>query len=130
MAGPFIFINTYKLKPGKTAEYEEAFREVVEIVEAKEPKMLYFAHHLSEDGREATTLQVHADAENMAFHMELVADQISLAMEQYLDPSTMAIRIYGTSPDALIEQMRQVAGTGVSVSIAQPVVGFNRFTEV
>lgn len=47
-----------------------------DIVEAKEPKMLYFAHHVSEDGREATTVQVHADANNMSVHMELVADQI------------------------------------------------------
>jgi quinol monooxygenase YgiN len=130
MAEPFIFINSYKLKPGKAQEYTEAFQEVVDIVEAKEPEMLYFAHHVSEDGAEATTVQVHADANNMAFHMELVAAQIRRAMEQYLDPSSMTIRIYGTPPDALIDQMRQVAGTGVSVNIAKPVVGFNRFREV
>lgn len=130
MAEPFIFINSYRLLPGKSDEYKEAFQEVVDIVEAKEPRMLYFAHHVSEDGSEATTVQVHADASNMAFHMELVADQIRRSMDQYLDASSMTIRIYGTPPDELIDQMRQVAGTGVSVNVAKPVVAFNRFRDV
>lgn len=126
MAEPFIFINTYTIKPGKEEEYLQRFQEVVDIVRAQEPKMLYFAEHVSEDGSEATTVQVHADADNMALHMQLVEDRIRAA-GKYLDWDSMAIRIYGSPGDALLEQMRQLAGSGVSVTVSPAVAGFNRF---
>lgn len=128
MSEPFIFINTYRMKPGKEEAYRQAFQRVADKVKAGEPKMLYFAEHVSEDGSEAATVQVHADADNMAFHMQLINDQIRAAGE-YLDWSSMSIRIYGSPGDALLEQMRQLAGSGVSVTVSPPVVGFNRFAE-
>ncbi|MEX0698847.1 MAG: antibiotic biosynthesis monooxygenase [Acidimicrobiia bacterium] len=126
MAEPFIFINTYRIKPGKEAEYRKGFEEVVDIVRAEEPKMLYFAEHISEDGSETTTVQVHADAENMAHHMQLVGERIQEAMP-LLDASSMSIRIYGSAPDPFVAQMRELAGSGVSVTVSPAAVGFNRF---
>ena len=76
MAEPFIFINTYTIKPGKEEAYTTAHQKVADLVEAKEPKMLYFALHTSEDGSEATTVQVHADAENFGYHMSVVEDHV------------------------------------------------------
>ncbi|MDP8975651.1 MAG: antibiotic biosynthesis monooxygenase [Actinomycetota bacterium] len=128
MAEPFIFINTYRIKPGQEEAYLEKFREVMDIVRDKEPKMLYFAEHISEDGSEATTVQVHANAENMAFHMQLIEDRIRAA-GRYLDVDSYAIRIYGTPTPELLEQMRQLAGSGVSVTVSRPVAGFDRFPE-
>jgi quinol monooxygenase YgiN len=126
MADPFIFINTYAIRPGKEDEYRKRFQEVADIVEAEEPRMLYFAHHESEDGATGTTVQVHSDPENMAFHMELVAEHIKEAAE-YLDFSSMNIRIYGSPSEAVFDQMQQLAGSGVSVSVNRAVVAFDRF---
>lgn len=128
MAEPFIFINTYRIKEGQEDAYLEKFREVVDIVRAEEPKMLYFAEHLSEDGSESSVVQVHADAENMAFHMQLVQDRIRAA-GRYLDVDSYSIRIYGNPTPDLLEQMRQLAGSGVSVTVNRPVAGFDRFPE-
>lgn len=125
MAEPLIFINTYRVTPGKEEAYLEAFQEVADIVEAGEPKMLYLAEHVSEDGATATTVQVHADADNLLFHMELVGQHIQRAAE-YIDWSSMSIDLYGTPSAALLEQMRQVAGTGVSVTVNPPAVSFSR----
>lgn len=126
MAEPFIFINSYTVKPGKEEEYREAFQRVADIVEAQEPKMLYFAEHVSEDGSETTTVQVHSDVDNMAYHMQLVEDHIRQAAE-YLDWSSISIRIYGSPNEAVLEQMRQIAGSGVSVTVSPAAVGFDRF---
>ena len=128
MAEPFIFINSYTIKPGKKDEYRKRFQEVADLVEAEEPRMLYFGHHESEDGAEATTVQVHSDPDNMAFHMQLVGEHIKEAAE-YLDFSSMTIRIYGTPSDAVLDQMRQIAGAGVSVTVSRPVVAFDRFDQ-
>ena len=126
MGEPFIFINSYTIKPGKREEYRKRFQGVLDIVEAEEPRMLYFGHHESDDGAQATTVQVHSDADNMAFHMQLVGEHIREAAE-YLDFASMTIRIYGTPSDAVLEQMRQIAGAGVSVTVSPPVVAFDRF---
>ena len=130
MAEPFIFINTYRIRPDKAEAYREKFREVAEVVEAKEPRMLYFAAHESEDGTEASTVQVHADPDNLLFHMQLVQDYIREAMVEYLDPSSpVSIRIYGTPSDAILNGIRQLAGPGVSVTVSPAVVAFDRFPD-
>jgi len=126
MAEPFIFINTYTIKPGKEEAYKTAHQKVADLVEAKEPKMLYFALHTSEDGSEATTVQVHADAENFGYHMSVVEDHVRAAHE-YLDSSNTAIRIFGSPTAEILDQMRQLAGSGVSVTVNPPTLGFNRF---
>jgi Antibiotic biosynthesis monooxygenase len=126
MAEPFIFINTYTIKPGKEEAYKTAHRKVADLVQAKEPKMLYFALHTSEDGSQATTVQVHADAENFGYHMSLVEDHVRAAHD-YLDDSNTAIRIFGSPTAEILDQMRQLAGSGVSVTVSPPTLGFNRF---
>lgn len=125
MAQPFILISSSAIKPGKADEYLDRFREVAELVEAKEPRMLYFACHLSDDRTRESTVQIHADADNMGFHMELVADHIRTAAE-YLDWTSMSIQIYGSPSDAVLEQMRQIAGSGVTVTISPAAVAFDR----
>lgn len=125
MAEPFVFISSYAIKPGQQEEYLKRFQEVADLVEANEPKMLYFAEHLSEDGAESATVQVHADADNMVTHMQLVGDHIRDAA-QYLDFSTMSIRIYGAPTEAVLEQMRQLAGSGVSVTVSPAAISVNR----
>lgn len=125
MAEPFIFINTYKFKPGKEEEYRAAFEEVADIVEAQEPKMLYFAEHVSEDGSQATTVQVHSDPDNMEHHMRLVDKHIREASE-YLDWSSMSIQILGSPSEAVLEQMRELAGAGVSVTVSPAKITVNR----
>lgn len=127
MAEPFIFINTYALKPGKEEEYRKSFQEVAQLVEAEEPQMLYFACHVGESGKEVTTVQVHADADNMIHHMKVASEHIDHAMRELVDPSGMRIQVYGTPSDALVDQLRQVAGSGVSVSVSPATVAFNRF---
>jgi hypothetical protein len=126
VAEPFIFINSYRVPHEKQEEYRKKFQEVSDLVKAKEPKMLYFGEHVSEDGSQFTTVQFHADAENMGFHMGLVADHIQEVME-YLDPSFMSIRIFGSPTEAVLDQMRAMAGSGVSVTVSPAVVSFNRF---
>jgi hypothetical protein len=128
MAEPFIFINNYTINPGKEEAYKTAHQKVADLVEAKEPKMLYYALHPSEDSSEATTVQVHADAENFGYHMSVVEDHIRAAYE-YVDYANAAVRIFGSPTAAILDQMRQLAGSGVSVTVSPATLGFNRFED-
>ena len=129
MSSPFIFINTYSIRPGKAERYRELCDEVTELVDANEPNMLSFACGISDDGANASTVQVHADLSNMAFHMEVAGPLIGQAMQECLDPSGMTIDIYGRAPDPLLEQLRAVAGTGVSINVHEPGPAVNRLTQ-
>jgi hypothetical protein len=123
---PLIFINHYTLMDGKFEDYEKMVQESVDFVEGKEPDMLHFASYANEDRTEATTFQVHRNAENMAYHMELMASRVQDASEIW-DFSTMRMEIYGTPTEAILERLSQLAGTGLTVTIEGPVTGFNRF---
>jgi len=128
MAEPFIFINTYAIQPGKLDAYKQRFQRTAKVVEDNEPRMLYFACHVSEGGAEATTVQIHVDADNMALHMQLVGEHIEAARE-FVDFSSMSIRIYGSPTDALLDQMRELSGAGVDVTVSRPAIAFDRFPE-
>ena len=125
MNEPFIFINSYAIKPGRADDYEKACRTVVELAEAEEPRLLHFGIYINSDGTEGTTVQVHPDADSMGFHMQLVAEHINAARE-YLDFTTMRVQVYGILNEPVLEQMRQLAGSGVPVTITAQSSGFNR----
>jgi hypothetical protein len=129
VAEPFIFINTYRIKEGKLDAFRANFRSVVEVAQANEPRLLHFATYFSDDGAEATTVQVHPDAEHMGHHMQVVAQHIEDSHE-YLDFSQMSIQIYGTPNQAILEQMQHLAGSGVPISIKRESIGFNRLPEL
>lgn len=124
MSAPFILINEYTIEPGKTDEFLARFRKIADTAEAHEPELLYFAEHISEDGTQGSTVQIHADAQNMERHMELVGEQIR-DIVAYLD--SQVVRIYGTPTPAVLEQLRVIAGD--RVTIKPLAVGFDRFLD-
>jgi hypothetical protein len=56
----------------------------------------------------------------------LVEDHIRAAHE-YVDYATAAIRIFGSPTAEILDQMRQLAASGVSVTVSPATLGFNRF---
>lgn len=116
MAEPFIFINTYAIQDGRLDDYKEACEKVIELVEKEEPRVLYLAFYINEEGTEATTFQIHPDAESMDLHMKLAAEAIQASVE-FVDFSTMSIQVYGAPSESVMENMRQAAGSGVPVSL-------------
>lgn len=129
MSEPFIFINTYGIKEGMTDVFREQAQEVVDLVRAEEPQMLFFGFFINEEGTEATTLQVHPDADSMLFHMEVAKQHIEESVD-FLDFSNMSVGVYGTPNQAVLETMRQLSGTGVPIAIKTPWSTVNRLQPV
>ncbi|HEX2028923.1 MAG TPA: hypothetical protein VHF25_13085 [Nitriliruptorales bacterium] len=129
MGEPFIFINTYAIEPDRRDEYLERFRRTAQMVQANNPRVLYFACHLSEDGSRASTVQVHADADSMALHMQQAARHIEAARE-ILDFSTMSMQILGSPTEAVLEGIRRTSAPGATVTVMPAAVAFDRFPEV
>lgn len=127
MDAPFIFINTYQIKEGQLAAFKTGFRKVLDLVEAQQPRVLYFASYLNDEGTEATVLQIHPDAESFENHMALAAGHIRGSVDA-VEWSSMHIQLLGKPNETVLENMRGVAGSGGRVTIKQPDDGVDRLS--
>ena len=125
MTEPLVMINDYRINPEQTDAFLARYAELVQVVEAEEPKMLYFAEHLAPDRAEGSTVQVHAEAANMEHHFALVGDRIA-ELVGYLD--LHAIRVYGTPTEPVLEQLQAIAGDALVVKPLE--LGFDRLPRV
>jgi len=116
MSGPFIFIATNRLKPGKLDDERARVPGFVDFVEANEPRLIAFNEYANEEGAEVAVVQIHADADSMSFHMEVVAERAAAAYAETVDATT-GIQVFGTPSDAVVEMLRRQAGAGVPMSV-------------
>jgi quinol monooxygenase YgiN len=125
MTAPFIFVATYRIKEGKLEDYEKLWRGLVEFVQANEPRLLAFNTYVDEDGTEATTIQVHPDADSMEFHMKVAGARI---LEGYpLLETVESINVFGTPTEGFLAMTTQMAGPGVAVNVKpRHLGGFTR----
>jgi len=116
MSGPFIFIATNRLKPGKLDHERARVPDLVDFIEANEPRLIAFNEYANEEGTEVAVVQVHPDADSMAFHMEVIADRAAAAYAETVDATT-SIQVFGTPSDVVVEMLRRQAGAGVPLSV-------------
>jgi hypothetical protein len=116
VSGPFIFIATNKLKPGKLENERARVQELSDFIAANEPRLLAFNEYADESGTEVGVVQVHPDAESMQFHMNVVRDRAASAYAETLDATT-AVQVFGPPDDTILQMLRQQAGGGVDVSV-------------
>jgi hypothetical protein len=126
VTGPFIFIATNQVRPGKLADERKRVPGLVDFVEANEPRLLAFNEYANEDGTEVAVVQVHADADSMAFHMGLIAERAATAYAETVEATT-GIQVFGIPSDAVLEMLERQAGAGVPLAIkGHHLGGFTR----
>jgi hypothetical protein len=116
VTGPFIFIATNRLKPGKLEAEQNRVPRLVDFIQTNEPRLIAFNEYVSEDGAEVAVVQVHPDADSMAFHMEVIAERAASAYADTIDATT-SIQVFGTPSDTVVEMLRRQAGAGVPLSV-------------
>jgi hypothetical protein len=128
MSGPFIFIATNKLKPGKLEDERRRAIELSDFIAANEPRLLAFNEYADESGTEVDVVQVHPDAESMQFHIGVVREQAARAYAETLEATT-AIQVFGRPDEAILQMLRQQAGTGVELRVKPDrLAGFTRLS--
>ena len=128
MGEPFIFIGTHRLQEGKLPDFEKVFGELVEVVEANEPRIIAFNGYRNDDGTEVAVVQVHPDVASMQTHMQVAHQHITHAYEELLGETT-SIQVFGDLSDEARSMIQQLAGSGVPLSVMPlPLGGFTRST--
>ena len=125
MPGPFIYVGTYSIKPGKLEEARKRLVELVDFVDTNEPRMIAFQCFLNEEGSKLTIVQVHPDSASMEYHLQVNAKHFTTAFD-YLD-AMLSDQYYGPMSDALAAELSKWDETDVEV-IRMPVHegGFTR----
>jgi hypothetical protein len=122
VSGPFIFIATNRLKPGKLGDERKRVPGLVDFVEANEPRLIAFNEYASEDGSEVAVVQIHPDADSMAFHMKVVAERAAAAYAETVDATT-SIQVFGMPSSTVLEMLARQAGAGVPLTIKSAHLG-------
>ncbi len=122
MSGPFIFIATNRLKAGKLEDEKRRVADLCDFIEEHEPRLIAFNEYANEDGTEVGVVQIHPDAESMAFHMEVVAERATRAYAETLEATT-SVQVYGTPSDAVLKMLRRQAGEGVRMTVNRHHLG-------
>jgi quinol monooxygenase YgiN len=126
MPSPFIFIATNRLKPGQLDRERERVSDLVAFIDANEPRLIAFNEYLNEAGDEVTVVQVHPDAASMEAHMQIVRERAQTAYAETLD-ATMRVQVFGRPTPAILETLRQQAGSAVEISVnGEHLGGFTR----
>jgi hypothetical protein len=116
MTGPFIFIATNRLKPGKLDNEKKRLPDLIDFIEANEPRMIAFNEYANEEGTEVAVVQVHPDVDSMVFHMNVIAERAAAAYADTID-STTSIQVFGTPSGTVTEMLGRQAGASVPLSI-------------
>jgi hypothetical protein len=104
MPSPFIFIATNRLKAGQLHRERKRVPGLVEFIEVNEPRLIAFHEYVNETVRER-------------------------AAEAYTETleATVRIQVFGEPTDAILETLRQQAGSGVEISVnGEHLGGFTR----
>jgi len=123
MTGPFIFVTRSRIDPTRHAEHLAHAREVADIVEADEPRIIALNVWESADRTETSRIEVHPDVESLEFHLELLAKTPAGAPHDALE--TFEYDIYGEPSDAVLSALQSLPGARVRVC-SQHISGFLR----
>jgi hypothetical protein len=129
MAGPFIFIATNRLKPGKVDAERQRVPGLVGFIEANEPRLIAFNEYVNDEGTEVAVVQVHRDTDSFEFHMGVVRERAARAYAETLDATT-GIQVFGAPTETILEMLTRAAGDGVQYTVKQHHLGgFTRSTD-
>jgi hypothetical protein len=116
MPGPFIFIACNRLKQGKLDSEKKRLPDLIDFIQANEPRLIAFNEYANEEGTEVAVVQVHPDADSMVFHMELIAERAASAYADTIDATTN-IQVFGMPSHTVTDMLRRQAGARVPLSI-------------
>jgi hypothetical protein len=121
-----VYVDTADVREGALDELKVASKELVDFVEANEPRLIAYNIYLSDDGTRMTVVQVHADAESLEYHMEVAGP----VFRQFVELVTLSsIQIYGEPSEKLLQQSHEKArllGRGAEVVADDLHAAFSR----
>ena len=101
-----MYVDISEVREGALEELKPAMKELVDFVEANEPRIIAYNVYLSDDGTRMTVVHVHPDSESMEYHLEVAGP----VFRRFVELVTLSsIHIYGDPSDTALRQSREKA---------------------
>jgi quinol monooxygenase YgiN len=128
MSDAIVYVDTSDVREGALERLKPAIKELVDFVDANEPRLIAYNVYLSDDGTRMTVVHVHPDSASLEYHMEVVGP----VFRQFVELVTLSsIHLYGGPSEKLLKQLHekaQLLGRGaVLVEVEALHAGFIRF---
>lgn len=126
MSDAIVYVDTSDVREGALEELKAGIRELVDFIDANEPRIIAYNVYFTGDGSRMTVVQVHPDSASLEYHMEVAGP----VFRQFVELVTLSsIHIYGDPSEKLLKQVHekaQLLGRG-AVVVATLHAGFTRF---
>jgi len=127
MTGPFVYVGTWTIKEGKVDEAREWLAKHTDFLEDNEPRLISINFFVDEAARRVVNVQVHPDADSMAFHMKLIAEHLPAAFD--IIEAIELEQYYGAKSPELAELLAPYdEGNVPTTNVAEHLAGFTRTT--
>lgn len=101
-----VYVDTSDVREGALEELKAGMNELVDFVEANEPRLLAYNVYFSDDGTRMTVVHVHPDAASLELHMEVAGP----FFRRFVELVTMSsIHIYGEPSEKALDQSHEKA---------------------
>ena len=101
MPETIVYVDTSDVREGALDELKAGMKELVEFVEANEPRLIAYNVYFSDDGTRMTVLHVHPDAASLELHLDVAGPFFRRFAELVRLTST---RIYGEPTETALRQ--------------------------
>jgi hypothetical protein len=124
MSEPLIFVSRHAVNDGELERVKALSEEFRELVEEADTGLVAYHFHVSDDGREVSSVQVHADAASMDAYLPLVEGKLAQALSLL---ETRRIEVFGTPGPVVANVLERNAEHGVAVTVTPGhLAGFSR----
>jgi hypothetical protein len=120
MGDPVVYVSTYRIKDGKSAEYRRFYEELVKSIRDSDREVLAFYAFGSADGTSVTNVHVFPDAPTLDRHMAIIGERMGLlpgaltSVLEVMEP--MDIQVYGEPQGQAAAMDKGMMDSGVPFS--------------
>ena len=127
MSAAIVYIDISEVREGALDELKAGLKDLVDFIEANEPRLVAYNVYFSAAGTRMTVVNVHPDAASLEYHMEVAGP----LFRRFVELVTLSsIHIYGEPSEKALglahEKARLLGGGAVEVEALH--VGFTRLT--
>jgi quinol monooxygenase YgiN len=101
MSDEIVYVDTSDVREGALEELQAGMKELVDFVEANEPRIISYNVYFNEEGTRMTVMHVHPDAESVEYHLEVAGPIFRRFVELVTLTST---HIYGRPSEKVLKQ--------------------------
>ena len=125
---PIVYIDHSDIREGSLDELKAGVRRLVDVIDAREPRLLVYSFHIDEEAATMTVIAVHPDSASLELHMDIGSAEFRKLAHLV---TLTAIECYGRPSERAVEQLRRKAamlGDAGTVVFIGRFAGFTHLT--